>query len=368
MARSDVMVADEIVTDDGLSLAERRPRRQNRRLPARFQDEVPEPQAALPPTICLKPPSESHLHPPPRMGTNSQSVQKVLKSSQNAFGLFRQYKAENFPSHDPEGEVEITDLSDVLSDHRGHNSSAAAYLPYPNENAFLLGEWFWDDSVQKSQESFRKLIGIICRPEFDPNDVQDVCWDSINNELGGCSQSEEWLDEPDAGWNETPITISVPFHHKTDDPGVKQYTIPLRHRSIVGILKEKLSNPDDFRHFHLQPFELRWQRGDPESPSIRVHGELYTSPVFLEAYDEVQALPRGPGCSLERVVVGLMFSSDGTQLTSFGNSSLWPCYLYFGNESKYRRSKPSNKLCNHVAYFQKVCHTSWSILLLALSR
>jgi hypothetical protein len=30
MARSDVMVADEIVTDDGLSLAERRPRRQNR--------------------------------------------------------------------------------------------------------------------------------------------------------------------------------------------------------------------------------------------------------------------------------------------------------------------------------------------------
>ena len=49
-----------------------------------------------------------------------------------------------------------------------------------------------------------------------------------------------------------------------------------------------------------------------------------------------------------------MFSSDATQLTSFGNSSLWPCYLYFGNESKYCRYKPSNKLCNHVAYFQKV--------------
>lgn len=359
MERNDVMVADEVAADEGLSLAERRPRRRNRRLPARFRDEVPMPQAALPPTMPLENP---HLPSPLRLDANPQNVKKVLKSPQNAFGLFRQYKAENFPDHDPEGEAETTDLSDVLSDHRGHDSAVSVHLPYPNENAFLLGEWFWDDSVQKSQESFKKLIDIICRPGFDPEDVRDVCWDSINKELGGSSQSDEWLDEPDAGWNETPITISVPFHHKTDYPGIKQYAISLRYCSIVGILKEKLSNPDDFRHFHLQPFELRWQRGASESHSIRVHGELYASPVFLDAYDEVQALPGVPGCSLQRVVVGLMFSSDGTQLTSFGNSSLWPCYLYFGNESKYRRSKPSNKLCNHLAYFQKVCHMSSPLL------
>jgi hypothetical protein len=49
-----------------------------------------------------------------------------------------------------------------------------------------------------------------------------------------------------------------------------------------------------------------------------------------------------------------MFWSDATQLTSFGNAKLWPLYMYFGNESKYCRCKPTNHLCEHVAYFQTV--------------
>jgi hypothetical protein len=356
MEHNDAMVVDEVTADGRLSLAERRSRRQNRRLPARFRDEVPKPQAALLPTINSEPYSESHLQPPPCTATSShQSVAKLLKSPPNAFGLFRQYKAVNFPTHDPESEVDATDLSEVLSDHRGDEPALLAYLPYPNENAFLLGEWFWDDCVQKSQESFKKLIDIIGRPEFRPEDVRHVRWGHIHKELGDSSESDVWLDEPDAGWSETSITISVPFHRKTDNPGVKDYTLSLRHRSIVGILKEKMSNAGEFRHFHLQPFELRWQKGSASDlPSTRVYGELYTSPAFLDAYDEIQASPGEPGCLLQRVLIGLMFSSDATQLTSFGNSSLWPCYLYFGNESKYRRYKPSNKLCNHIAYFQKV--------------
>jgi hypothetical protein len=28
--------------------------------------------------------------------------------------------------------------------------------------------------------------------------------------------------------------------------------------------------------------------------------------------------------------------------------------MYFGNDSKYRRAKPSCWLCNHIAYFQTV--------------
>lgn len=50
-----------------------------------------------------------------------------------------------------------------------------------------------------------------------------------------------------------------------------------------------------------------------------------------------------------------MFASDETHLTSFGDEQLWPVYMYFGNESKYRRSKSSLKLFEEVAYFQKVC-------------
>ena len=45
---------------------------------------------------------------------------------------------------------------------------------------------------------------------------------------------------------------------------------------------------------------------------------------------------------------------DTMQLTSFGDAKLWPLYVFFGNQTKYRRGQPSAKLCSHVAYFQTV--------------
>ncbi|KAJ2911489.1 hypothetical protein MD484_g8926, partial [Candolleomyces efflorescens] len=41
-------------------------------------------------------------------------------------------------------------------------------------------------------------------------------------------------------------------------------------------------------------------------------------------------------------------------LTSFGNTKLWPLYMFFANDSKYRRNKQSLKLGEHIAYFQKL--------------
>jgi len=61
-----------------------------------------------------------------------------------------------------------------------------------------------------------------------------------------------------------------------------------------------------------------------------------------------------PGCTLPHHIVALMFWSDATQLTSFGDAKLWPLYVFFGNQTKYRRGQPSAKLCSHVAYFQMV--------------
>jgi hypothetical protein len=343
---------------DDRPIAERRPRR-NIRMPARFLDQGPTGQAALPP---ISPPEPHSWPTSPSQGRHVRPrARDILKSPRNVFGLFRQYRAESFPSHDPDAGLEPLEHSDVLSDAPNinpvHSLPQSMIYPYPNENAFLLGEWFWDNCVQKSISSFNKLISIVSRPEFKPEDVRRIPWDSINEELGSSSDvGEMWIDEPDAGWTDTPITISVPFHRLTSNPGPQIYTVPsFRHRSIVSILKEKMANGEDFRNFHLEPYELHWQREDmPDGHSTRVHGELYTSPAFLEAYEEIQKLPGEPGCLLPRVLVGLMFGSDSTLLTSFGNATLWPCYMYFGNESKYRRSKPSCKLCNHIAYFQKV--------------
>jgi hypothetical protein len=339
--------------DTSLSLAQRRPRRENRRMPARFRDEYPKPQAALPPPVSFDS-FAPHLTPSPSL---TLRIRKVLKSPLNAFGLYRQYHADDFPSHDPEAETNYTGLSEVPSDHRESPTfpPESTFFPYPNENAFLLGEWYWNGGAHKTQKNFKELTDIVGRPDFKSEDVRDIPWSSINKALGDSTDSDDmWLDEPDAGWIETPISISVPFHRFTHNPGPQEYVVPsFRHRSIVSTLKEKMANPKDFVHFHFEPYELWWKKGTPERESTRVYGELYTSSAFLTAYEEIQILEE-PGCILPHVLVGLMFGSDSTHLTSFGSSSLWPCYLYFGNESKYRRSKPSCKLGNHIAYFQKV--------------
>ena len=114
--------------------------------------------------------------------------------------------------------------------------------------------------------------------------------------------------------------------------------------------------------FHLEPFELHWQPRDGMD-SICISGELYNSPAFIEAYREVQELPREPGCSLPCCVAGLMLASDSTHLSSFGQAKLWPAYLYFGNDSKYHHGKPSLHLCNHIAYFHKVSRITGQISL-----
>jgi hypothetical protein len=260
--------------------------------------------------------------------------------------------------HDPEEFNDFNALSDVDSSHHEVN-----FGPYPNHSSFALGEWYWSDGVQKSKQSFKNLLNIITGPDFKVEDIRDTKWDSIDDGLG---QDEDlvWEDEEDsAGWERTSVTIQIPFHRLTSSPGLQEYTVHnFRHRSVVSILKEKLADDHEFRHFHLEPYELRWQPGRPgsfprpdsEDPSIQVHGELYTSPAFLKAHREIQETQGEPGCNLPRVVVGLMFASDQTHLTSFGETKLWPLYLFFGNDSKYRRGKHSLCLCNHVAYFQKV--------------
>ncbi|KAH7917181.1 hypothetical protein BV22DRAFT_1052620, partial [Leucogyrophana mollusca] len=157
-----------------------------------------------------------------------------------------------------------------------------------------------------------------------------------------------------AGWRKTTVTIKVPFHNRTERPGVREYpAADFYHRSIVSVIREKLANDHHDELFHYQPYELQWRRGPSQRP-VNVHGELYTSQAFIQAHRELQQSPPEPGCDLERVVVALMFWSDSTHLTSFGNAKLWPCYMFFGNESKYRRCKPSCRLCNHVAYFKNL--------------
>lgn len=119
-------------------------------------------------------------------------------------------------------------------------------------------------------------------------------------------------------------------------------------------MQDKIGDANASAHFHYEPYELIWRPND-DREGIRVHGELYTSSAFIDAHRSLQESPREPECDYERVVFAFMFFSDLTHLTNFGNAKLWPLYAFVGNESKYRRGKPTCNSCEHVGYFESVC-------------
>ena len=339
----------------------------------RLRDILPQPVLPLPPphldnisvpvgpvieTPLPEPPTDdiSTEHPNGVSPTESGPLMRVIDTARNSFGLFRRYLAQKFPSHDPDGELQSTDLSDVVGvqPEKGTDTRHHVYGPFPNRSSFLLGEWYWNRGAQKSQVDFKALLNIVAADDFRPQDVKCANWDKINTKLvDDESDNEEWMDDA-AGWKETPVTISVPFHRQTDTPGVQEYSVAnLHHRSLVSVIREKISDPSSNARLHFEPYELRWQPNDCPT-SIRVYGELYTSQAFADAHRALQDSPPEPKCDLDRVVVALMFWSDATQLTNFGNAKLWPLYMFFGNESKYRRAKPSSNCCEHVAYFESV--------------
>lgn len=351
-------------------------------LPRRYRDDLPEPNAGLITTEEPEPESEPQQRASPQPSTlmkiHSQ-VRNLFKSPRNIFGLFRVYLAYGMPDHDPEQSTSLGDLIEppilaplefgpsfgesVASTSSG---SMQNFHPYPNRSSFLLGNWYWCDGVQKSQQSFKNLVDIIRDPSFNTADIQDTKWTKINAALvdaaptitgpTACDAEVEWeWEDEESGWVKTPVTIGVPFTQRARHPGPKNYTIPgFYHRSIVSVIKEKLRNSNNHQYFHYEPFELQWV---PRGGILggRVYGEVYSSPEFIEVHNKLQE-PR-PGeqdCTLPKVVLALMFWSDATHLTSFGKAQLWPLYMGFGNESKYRRCRPSLHLLNHVAYFEKV--------------
>jgi hypothetical protein len=356
--------------DDTLNqpLAERRTRREHRQLPKRYRDVAPERPAALPPPSLQATSEQTDSNGPQSPPQQSQAPaslvdRKILKSARNGFGLFRQYFAARFPDHDPAEHITRNDLNE--SPELSSTPPVHRYGPYPNLSSFLMGEWYWNGGERKSHASFEQLIKIVGHPDFRPEDVAGNNWRLLDAQLSGergesSNKEDDWEDErvsrPE-GWIKTPIRLKVPFHKKMKQPGQKEFDAGiLHHRKLMSVVRERITRPSMHPHLHFEPYELFWQPNAATEP-IRVHGELYTSEAFIEAHSQLQEQAPEPGCNLSRVVLGLMFASDSTQLTSFSTAKLWPVYLTIGNESKDRRSKPSCQAFEHIAYLETASET-----------
>ena len=298
-------------------------------------------------------------------GSCSPAVQTLIlrpcqihQTPPNSFGLFRVYNKESLPIYDPEDTIDDSTVPQPTTawDFVAKLTVENPFYLYPNESSLLLGDWYWDQGSLKSKGSFKRLLDIIGSPSFQPNDIRNTKWTSIDRVLGALATdddqcSPEWLHN-DAGWKHVTVTISVPIPRRSANPGPTSYdTSDFYCHSLLSIIHEQVLDPSDHHLFRYEPYELRWRHSNCD---IKVHGELYTLKVFLDAHRELLESPPEPGCTIPRHIIALMFWSDAMQLTSFGDAKLWLLYVFFGNQTKYRRGQPSAKLCSHVAYFQMV--------------
>ncbi|KAJ3536274.1 hypothetical protein NMY22_g6101 [Coprinellus aureogranulatus] len=292
------------------------------------------------------------------------------------------WTTENQP-HDPDlfvPPVEFEDDDEASQVDLGAISAIVRnkYHPFPNWSSFMLGSWFWDDRSGKSRESFERLVEVITDPDFKPDDIRKANWRKVGDALASSDlgadigqEDTQWVEDG-ASWTCVSVAVDVPFNTTSACPGSASYVVEgFRFRPLVPIILSKLKDLETSDHFHIVPSELRWQPGESDE-GVRVYGDLYHSDAFLEAYREVQVRdihpksfsqgdtdrifqllpPEASEDDLPRCVVALMFSSDETMLTSFGHAKLWPVYLCFGNDTKYRRGKVSLKLFEEVAYLQ----------------
>ena len=103
-------------------------------------------------------------------------------------------------------------------------------------------------------------MAIVGAEDFEPTDIRATSWGKINRQLSlNDWDKEDWVDD-DAGWKTSDIKISVPFDRLTENPGVREYVAgSLHHRSLVNIIRDKISNPCTHVHFHYESYELLWK-------------------------------------------------------------------------------------------------------------
>ncbi|KAI0069589.1 hypothetical protein K474DRAFT_1610237 [Panus rudis PR-1116 ss-1] len=276
------------------------------------------------------------------------------------------------PSRTPDHSINNVppSLSPTSQSQPGDQNNPGTNRKYSNSSTQLLLEWMWSGSDRKSLDELNTLVHRVLRdPSFSLDDL--VSFDARTETAKLDAQLEK---EPDT-WKETVVTIQVP--DGKPHPGGEDVpcfpVLGLVHRSLTAVIRTVWSNPAS-NDFHYIPFRQFYQRpsppntdpedghGEPPLPPQRVYDELYTSEAFNVAHEALQDSPPEPNCDLERVICALMFWSDSTHLANFGDAALWPLYLFYGNQSKYTRGRPTSGACHHVAYIPKVCCIGCSVI------
>jgi len=316
------------------------------------------------PTVSMPSAEDSDSDDEPLPSSIIETVWHTIRTACNPFGLYREYPSR--PTHNPDDHLGLDAFSDAATvptvpvDPILPSTNVPAvvphenpYHPFKNSTVHGLMDWLWNGSIMKSVSEATKLVNFLKSDDFKKEDLDGF---DVRAETAKFDKHlEGGADKPTGdGWKESEVEIDVPDGMPHPPGEVPKFTVPgLFHRSLIQVSKAAIQDVSS-QLWHYTPFKSFWKKSDSDPPQ-RIFDELYSSDAMLEAHSKLQRQPAEPGCTLERVVLSFMIWSDSTHLASFGSASLWPIYLFFGNQSKWTRGKPSTGSCHHIAYIPKVC-------------
>lgn len=281
-----------------------------------------------------------------------------LITTVNSFGIWRDYPRR--PTRDPDASLSLDDLAtgapqiptnasvllETLSSH------SPAYWPFANTTVHHVMQWLNNGNTAKSEAQTNEFVhNVILSADFAQEHLAGFDAHRENQRLDNALSKSSLQSQ----FTESAVDILVP----SGAVGVssKVFSVPgLLHRKLTSVISEAFNSP--LSHlFHFSPFKL-YHHSPITNSEERVFGEVYSSDSFLEEHEKVQRHSKLPPddleCKREKVVAALMFSSDATHLTNFGNAKAWPIYLMLGNLSKYVRAQPNSGAMHHLAYIPSV--------------
>ncbi|TFK80595.1 hypothetical protein K466DRAFT_503627, partial [Polyporus arcularius HHB13444] len=302
---------------------------------------------------------------------------------------------------------DVPPLSDTTHTRPGHapprvNAPARPpYAPFPNYTTFDMLYWQNNGSNTKSDQQINILATkVMQEPEFE---VEHLARFDAARELKRLDDYIEVEDDSplsvDDGWCQGNVQVRVPkegVHYASEEDAPLFTMTNVWHRKFCEVIRGALKQAC-VRDWHMIPHQLFCTAADvpqrhldSRSPSpspstasarfgtssatsssnsssssssmsfsdesdeedIRIYSEIFNTEAALEEDAAMRSKPRIPGDpeDLEYCVTLICLYSDSTRLTSFGTASLWPIYMYFGNQSKYVRGRPTAYAAHHMAY------------------
>ncbi|KAF8326757.1 hypothetical protein F5887DRAFT_899555 [Amanita rubescens] len=290
----------------------------------------------------------------------------LFNTKKDSYGIYHSFQHQ-FPSFVPRGALEIIcdspNFNVAIPKHdwwTGFATNALTnndyFSPFRNPSTYLLMDWFYTESNSKTLAELDRLVKtVVLDKDFNPEHLQGFNATREAQRLDDIQDTElaKTMFRGNDGWNQASVEISVPFEgvkNKSESEAPKFKVDSLFYRRPLEVIKAALSDTDT-EYFHFYPHKTYWQPGATGTPE-RIYSELYNSDAYIEEHERIRNAHKKS--EHEIVIVAIMLWSDSTQLANFGTASLWPIYLFLGNQSKYMRCLRSAFAAHHLAYIPKV--------------